>query len=69
VALAGGIAFPDRRFLLALGLIGLGASLEIAQAVVPGRFASIGDVAANTLGVALGLTIARFAGPWIRWSA
>jgi len=61
LALAGGIAFPDRRFLLALGLglIALGVSLEIAQAFVPGRFASIGDVAANTLGVAVGLAIAR----------
>lgn len=63
LALAGGIAFPDRRSLLALGLglVVLGAGLEFAQAIVPGRFASVGDAIANTLGVALGLTIARFA--------
>lgn len=71
LALAGGIAFPDRRSFLALavGLVALGIVLEFGQAVVPGRFTSIGDVVANTVGVLLGLTIARFAVPWFRSSA
>ncbi len=71
LALAGGIAFPDRRSLLALalGLVALGIVLEFGQALVPGRFTSVGDAVANTVGVVLGLTIARFAVPWIRSSA
>ena len=61
MALAGGIAFPRRRSLMALGfgLAVLGIGLEFAQMFVPGRFASIGDGVANTLGVVLGLSLAR----------
>lgn len=64
LALAGGIAFPGRRSLLVmgLGLVLFGVSLELAQSFIPGRFASVVDAAANTLGVALGLTLAWVAG-------
>lgn len=71
LALAGGIAVPGWRPMLwvGLGLIVFGAGLECVQAFVPGRFASVGDAAANTLGVALGLTLARIAGFRARRSA
>ena len=42
---------------LALGLICLGCVLEIGQGFVPGRFFSVADMAANTLGVGLGLAL------------
>lgn len=64
LALVGGTAFPGRRQQLAvgLGLFAFGIGIEFIQAFVPGRFASVGDVVANTIGVVLGLSIARFAG-------
>lgn len=64
LALAGGIAFPGRRSLLVvgLGLVAMGIGLEFIQAFIPGRMASVGDAAANTAGVALGLTVAWIAG-------
>jgi VanZ family protein len=49
-------AFRTAR--LALGLICLGCALEIGQGFVPGRFFSVADMAANTLGVGLGLVLA-----------
>ncbi len=63
LALVGGVAFPGRRRLLVLGgwLVLLGCALELAQAEIPGRFASIGDALANAFGVALGLTAAQWA--------
>ncbi len=66
LALAGGIAFPQRRSLIALGLglIALGVGLEVAQGFVPGRLVSAADAIANTAGVALGLIVARIAGSW-----
>ena len=71
LALAGGVTFPERRSMLALGLglVALGIGIECAQAFVPGRFASVGDAAANTLGVALGLSLARIAVARARLSA
>ncbi len=70
LALAGGIAFPGWRSLLAvgLGLVAMGIGLEFVQAFIPGRMASAGDVAANTAGVALGLTVAWIAGTRARLS-
>lgn len=65
LALAGGVAFPGRSVWvvvgLGLGLVALGIGLEVGQAFVPGRYASMGDAAANTLGVVIGLTVARVA--------
>jgi len=40
---------------LALSMIGLGCGLELCQAFIPGRFFSLGDLTANTLGVLAGL--------------
>ena len=48
----------SRIWALALGLIGLGLGLELAQILVPGRYFSFLDFAANSLGVALGLLFA-----------
>ncbi len=65
LGLAGGIAFPDRRFVpvLGLGLVALGIGLEFGQAIIPGRYTSAWDALANTLGVMLGLALARFTLP------
>ena len=56
LALAGGIAFRRARslFMLAAGLLFLGASLELVQALIPGRDASGYEFLANMVGIALG---------------
>ncbi|MCF8128018.1 MAG: VanZ family protein [Deltaproteobacteria bacterium] len=56
-------AFPSPKAALAgtIGMIPLGAGLEIAQHYVPGRSFSLADMAANALGVFLGLWLARYA--------
>lgn len=49
---------------LALALLGYGAFIEVAQALSPtGRSASLRDVAADSIGIALGWWLMR------RWSA
>ncbi len=56
LALAGGIAYRRRRplFMMAAGLLLLGAGLELVQAYLPSRFANGYDVLANVVGIALG---------------
>jgi VanZ family protein len=56
LALAGGIAFRRARslFILAAGLLLLGASLELVQGLIPGRDASGYEFLANMVGIALG---------------
>ena len=56
LALAGGIGFKGWRSLLVLGLglVVLGAGLELAQSVIPDRDGSLADAAANFVGVAIG---------------
>ncbi len=56
LALTGGIGYRDLRslILVALGLLLLGAALELAQSALPGRIASFYDVLANTIGIVLG---------------
>ncbi len=60
LALAGGIAYrrPRPLFMMAAGLLLLGAGLELVQALLPGRFASGYDVLANMVGIALGSAVA-----------
>ncbi|MEF3698891.1 VanZ family protein [Desulfolutivibrio sp.] len=54
-------AFARKRvgLLASLSMIVLGCALEYAQGYVPGRMASLGDMAANTAGVALGVAAGR----------
>jgi VanZ family protein len=56
LALAGGIAVRRARsvFMLAAGLLLLGAGLELVQALVPSRDASGYEFLANVTGIALG---------------
>ena len=56
LALAGGFACRRRRslFLMAAGLLLLGAGLELIQSYLPSRFASDYDMLANVVGIALG---------------
>jgi VanZ family protein len=58
LAVAGGIACRRAQsfFMLAAGLIALGACLEFAQALLPTRDASGSELLANFVGVALGST-------------
>ncbi len=60
VAALGGAGFgaTRTRLLLGLGLITLGALLEVAQIYVPGRFGEFGDGVANAIGVVAGLAAA-----------
>ena len=56
LAVFGGIGFKGWRALLmvGLGLVVLGAGLELAQSVTPNRDGSIYDAVANLVGVAIG---------------
>ena len=56
LALSGGIGFKGWRSLLVLGLglVVLGAGLELAQSVIPDRVGSLTDALANFVGVAIG---------------
>ncbi len=60
LAVLGGLGFVGWRRMLAvgIGLVILGGSLEVAQAAVPGRFASVDDALANAIGVMIGLVTA-----------
>jgi VanZ family protein len=53
------MGFPLRRFALpaALSMILLGVLLEIGQYYIPGRSFSLLDIAANSLGVILGIIL------------
>ncbi len=60
LALTGGIAVRRARsvFMLAAGLLLLGAGLELVQGLLPGRDASGYEFLANMVGIALGSTAA-----------
>jgi VanZ family protein len=60
LAICGAVGFLERRpwLIVGVGLIMLGCGLEVAQAAVPGRNPSIGDIVANIAGIALGLATA-----------
>ena len=51
------LRFPGRKptLVLALGLVCLGAVLEVAQSSVPARDMSLGDAIANLLGLGRGI--------------
>lgn len=69
LATAGGIGYRGRRsfFLVGLGLLLLGAALELAQSFLPDRIASLHDILANAIGIALGLLFAGTAKAlWLR---
>ncbi len=56
LAVLGGFGFKGGRSLLivGIGLVVLGAGLELAQSVIPNRDGSIYDAVANLVGVAIG---------------
>jgi len=56
LAMLGGFGFKGWRSLLmvGIGLVVLGAGLELAQSVIPDRTGSTYDVLANFVGVAIG---------------
>ena len=58
LGLAFGLAYPNRRMLLALTGVAAAALLETLQLVVPGRHAYFSDFVINTGGAWAGLVIA-----------
>jgi VanZ family protein len=64
------VAYPDRPFALATGLVIFGGAIELAQRWVPGRHARLSDfiVDAGATCIGLGVTCvaARFSGYNIR---
>lgn len=60
LAAAGGIGYRGQRslFLVGLALLLLGAALELAQSFLPDRIASLQDILANAIGIALGSLLA-----------
>jgi VanZ family protein len=68
-ALAGGrLADMSWRWVLLATLIGglYGVSDEFHQSFVPGRFPSISDVVADTVGSLAGASLAALTGAWLR---
>jgi VanZ family protein len=57
LGVTGALGFPGKKpaFVLALGLVLLGAALEVAQSYVPARDMSLGDGIADLLGVIFGV--------------
>jgi VanZ family protein len=53
--------WPPGRRLAAVALVGLlvAAATEGLQSLVPGRYADLGDMLRNALGIALGLAVHR----------
>jgi len=64
-----GIASARFHFPLGVALFLFGVALEWAQAAAArGRVADIGDLGANSIGIALGLVLASAGlGDWMRW--
>jgi len=58
LGLAFGLAYPNRRILLALIGVAVAALMETLQLVVPGRHAYFSDFVINAAGVCAGLVIA-----------
>ena len=62
-----GFGYPRRVIVLPLALIGFSAAIDIAQMIVPGRHARLGDflmdAAASCLGVAVSLLMMKFTTP------
>ena len=63
LAFTGQMAFDRRTAWLVIGLFSFGAAIEVFQALTPGRFASMADLLANTIGMVLGLAVVRFLSP------
>ena len=63
LATAGGIGYRGLRslFLVSLGLLLLGAALELTQSFLPDRVASFQDILANVIGIVLGSLLASTA--------
>ena len=67
LGLAFGLAYPDRRMLLALIGVAVAALMETLQLVVPGRHAYFSDFVINAAGACAGLVIAVLLdGLWCR---
>jgi VanZ family protein len=58
LGLAFGLAYPDRRMLLALIGVAVAALLETLQLVVPGRHAYFSDFVINAAGAWVGIALA-----------
>lgn len=54
---SGRLAWPHRPWGMALGLLGYGALIELVQSQVPNRSAEFVDLAADAVGIAIGMAI------------
>lgn len=61
LTLLGVLASASRRtaFLAVLAVLALGGAIEVAQSFVPGREASLSDLAGDAAGIAVGLAAVR----------
>ena len=61
VSVLGGLAYPAKKNIAAifLGLVALGAALEVIQSFVPNRVPGFGDAIANAVGTGIGLFVER----------
>ena len=59
------LAFPQWRVIWAISLsLAAAVMIELAQSLIPNRWASMGDMLANTLGVLLGWACSHLAYQW-----
>jgi VanZ family protein len=56
-----GVAYPDRPFALAIGLVIFCGAIELAQRWVPGRHARLRDLIVDAVAVCIGLGVASVA--------
>lgn len=59
LAILGTAAFPGRPLLVVVVLMADGVAIELGQSWVPGRSGSLGDLLADAVGIAAGITAIR----------
>lgn len=59
------LAFSSSAVRVCLGLLGYGIAIELIQSQLPNRFASLADVAADGVGILLGLGLYLLTEKWL----
>ena len=65
LAWTGYLGYPNRLLIIAVGLVGFGAGIEIVQAYVPARSTEFADLLADVVGIIIGLAATRPVTLWL----
>lgn len=58
-------SWPGRTAIALAGLLAYGGLIEVLQSFTPNRYAEIGDLFADGVGLAIGAGLARFTAHWM----